>query len=111
MARQADFAQCPLLTVELLPRVLQLRLGVIGLRSTRPGSELNQKNCVRPFDDKPRPTAVGSWSMEMGQPSLAERLGYRPDDRLLIVSCDDLGSSHSANASAPRPAACCSTST
>jgi hypothetical protein len=33
----------------------------------------------------------------MGQPSLAERLGYRPDDRLLIVNCDDLGSSHSAN--------------
>jgi predicted glycoside hydrolase/deacetylase ChbG (UPF0249 family) len=28
---------------------------------------------------------------------LAERLGYRPDDRLLIVNCDDLGSSHSAN--------------
>jgi hypothetical protein len=34
---------------------------------------------------------------EMGQPSLVERLGYRPDDRLLIVNCDDLGSSHSAN--------------
>lgn len=29
--------------------------------------------------------------------SLAERLGYGPDDRLLIVNCDDLGSSHSAN--------------
>jgi hypothetical protein len=28
---------------------------------------------------------------------LVERLGYRPDDRLLIVNCDDLGSSHSAN--------------
>jgi len=33
----------------------------------------------------------------MAQPSLAERLGYGPDDRLLIVNCDDLGSSHSAN--------------
>ncbi|HSA80609.1 MAG TPA: ChbG/HpnK family deacetylase, partial [Geminicoccaceae bacterium] len=33
----------------------------------------------------------------MGQPSLAERLRYGPDDRLLIVNCDDLGSSHSAN--------------
>ena len=33
----------------------------------------------------------------MGQPSLAERLGYSPEDRLLIVNCDDLGSSHSAN--------------
>jgi predicted glycoside hydrolase/deacetylase ChbG (UPF0249 family) len=29
--------------------------------------------------------------------SLAERLGYGPDDRLLIINCDDLGSSHSAN--------------
>ena len=34
---------------------------------------------------------------EMGKPSLAERLGYGPKDRLLIVNCDDLGSSHSAN--------------
>ena len=30
-------------------------------------------------------------------PSLAERLGYAPDDKLLIVNCDDLGSSASAN--------------
>jgi predicted glycoside hydrolase/deacetylase ChbG (UPF0249 family) len=30
-------------------------------------------------------------------PSLAERLGYRADGRLLIVNCDDLGSSHGAN--------------
>jgi hypothetical protein len=29
--------------------------------------------------------------------SLGERLGYKPEDRLLIVNCDDLGSSHSAN--------------
>jgi len=29
--------------------------------------------------------------------SLAERLGYGPDDRLLIINCDDLGSSYSAN--------------
>jgi len=28
---------------------------------------------------------------------LAERLGYGPQDRLLIINCDDLGSSHSAN--------------
>ena len=28
---------------------------------------------------------------------MAERLGYGPEDRLLIVNCDDLGSSHSAN--------------
>ena len=29
--------------------------------------------------------------------SLAERLGYAPDAKLLIVNCDDLGSSASAN--------------
>lgn len=29
--------------------------------------------------------------------TLAERLGYGPDARLLIVTCDDLGSCHSAN--------------
>jgi predicted glycoside hydrolase/deacetylase ChbG (UPF0249 family) len=33
----------------------------------------------------------------MTQPSLAERLGYDASDRLLIVNCDDLGSSYSAN--------------
>ncbi|MGH3828194.1 MAG: polysaccharide deacetylase family protein [Acidimicrobiales bacterium] len=30
-------------------------------------------------------------------PTLAERLGHSPDARLLILSCDDLGSSHAAN--------------
>ncbi len=30
-------------------------------------------------------------------PSLAERLGYRPGDRVVIVNCDDLGSSQAAN--------------
>jgi predicted glycoside hydrolase/deacetylase ChbG (UPF0249 family) len=29
--------------------------------------------------------------------SLAERLGYSPEDRLLIINCDDLGSCHAAN--------------
>ncbi|CAN5175652.1 carbohydrate deacetylase [soil metagenome] len=29
--------------------------------------------------------------------TLAERLGYGPDDRLLIINCDDLGSSYAAN--------------
>src|SRR5207237_1387991 len=29
--------------------------------------------------------------------SLAERLGHPPDARLLIINCDDLGSSHAAN--------------
>jgi len=42
----------------------------------------------------------------MGQPSLAERLGYGPDDRLLIVNCDDLGCSHSANLATFRSMTC-----
>ncbi len=29
--------------------------------------------------------------------TLAERLGHSPDDRLVILSCDDLGSCHAAN--------------
>ncbi len=34
----------------------------------------------------------------MADATLAERLGYRADERLLIVNCDDLGSSLAANA-------------
>jgi predicted glycoside hydrolase/deacetylase ChbG (UPF0249 family) len=33
----------------------------------------------------------------MDERKLVERLGYAPQSRLLIVNCDDLGSSHSAN--------------
>ncbi|MCC7077190.1 MAG: ChbG/HpnK family deacetylase [Acidimicrobiia bacterium] len=33
----------------------------------------------------------------MSTPTLAERLGHAPDARLLVVNCDDLGSSHAAN--------------
>lgn len=32
-----------------------------------------------------------------GSTTLAERLGYGPDERLLIINCDDLGSCHAAN--------------
>jgi predicted glycoside hydrolase/deacetylase ChbG (UPF0249 family) len=42
--------------------------------------------------------AVGSSSVSaLAQRTLAERLGYPPDAKLLIVNCDDLGSSHAAN--------------
>ncbi|MGE8131181.1 ChbG/HpnK family deacetylase [Methylobacterium sp. NPDC080182] len=34
--------------------------------------------------------------------SLARQLGFHPNDRLLIVNCDDVGSSHSANVAALR---------
>src|SRR5262245_39012544 len=48
--------------------------------------------------NKPRREVIEPrWELRMGHPSLAERLGYRPEDRLLIINCDDLGSSHSAN--------------
>lgn len=46
---------------------------------------------------RPRGPGRTLWSLEMSQPNLAERLGYGPKDRLLIVNCDDLGLSHSAN--------------
>ncbi len=32
-----------------------------------------------------------------GAETLAERLGYAPDTKLVIISCDDLGSCHAAN--------------
>ena len=35
--------------------------------------------------------------MDAPTPSLAQRLGYAADARLLIVNCDDFGSSHAAN--------------
>jgi predicted glycoside hydrolase/deacetylase ChbG (UPF0249 family) len=35
-------------------------------------------------------------------PTLAERLGHAPDARLLIVNCDDIGSSHAANLASER---------
>ena len=36
--------------------------------------------------------------MDAAPPTLAQRLGYEPDARLLIVNCDDFGSSQGANA-------------
>ena len=35
--------------------------------------------------------------MDRSEATLAERLGYGPADRLVIINCDDLGSSHAAN--------------
>lgn len=35
-------------------------------------------------------------------PTLAERLGHAPGARLLIVNCDDIGSSHAANVASER---------
>jgi len=35
-------------------------------------------------------------------PDLTERLGFSRESRLLIVNCDDVGSSHSANVAAFR---------
>jgi chitin disaccharide deacetylase len=41
-----------------------------------------------------RPDSVPAMT---SSPSLAERLGHGPDTRLLVISCDDLGSCHAAN--------------
>jgi hypothetical protein len=38
--------------------------------------------------------------MDTQTTSLVERLGYAPDARLVILNCDDLGSSHAANLAA-----------
>jgi hypothetical protein len=38
--------------------------------------------------------------MDIQATSLVERLGYAPDARLVILNCDDLGSSHAANLAA-----------
>lgn len=35
--------------------------------------------------------------MTTAAPTLAERLGYEPSSKLVIISCDDLGSCHAAN--------------
>jgi predicted glycoside hydrolase/deacetylase ChbG (UPF0249 family) len=40
---------------------------------------------------------VGGLPVAFGPVSLAERLGYAADARLVIVNCDDLGSCHAAN--------------
>src|SRR5262249_30108309 len=44
-----------------------------------------------------RPTGAGSSSSFLGVSNLAERLGYAPDAKLLVINCDDLGSTRSAN--------------
>lgn len=43
--------------------------------------------------DWPRPSGSTVWPVT----TLAEQLGYDAEDRLLIINCDDLGSSHAAN--------------
>ncbi len=43
------------------------------------------------------PGPVGEGATVDGVPSLAERLGYSDDAKLLILNCDDLGFCHAAN--------------
>lgn len=43
------------------------------------------------------PADLKAGETRTGRPTLAERLGHAPGDRLLIVNCDDPGSSHAAN--------------
>ena len=60
-----------------------------GRRGRRPVG-----GCGGPYPPGPAARLSGSSG---GTPTLAERLGYAADARLLIVNCDDLGSSHAAN--------------
>ncbi len=45
----------------------------------------------------PVPNLADSVAYVASELTLAEQLGYRADDRLVILSCDDLGSCHAAN--------------
>jgi predicted glycoside hydrolase/deacetylase ChbG (UPF0249 family) len=56
---------------------------------------------VLPACDRDHQPNTGRRTMP-DQNSLAERLGYRADDRLLIINCDDLGVSHAANVATSR---------
>jgi len=47
--------------------------------------------CGRPVRDSVASVSVSS------SPSLVERLGHAPETKLVILSCDDLGSCHAAN--------------
>src|SRR3546814_7544305 len=64
-------------------------------RAAAPGRCAAARTCRshRPPGDRCRGTggSVGAVT------TLAERLGYGPEDRLLIINCDDLGSCHAAN--------------
>ncbi len=40
---------------------------------------------------------AGALAQLLAGPTLAERLGYGPDDVVLIINCDDLGMCHAAN--------------
>src|SRR5262245_29350217 len=42
--------------------------------------------------------AIDAAPLRPGSPSLAERLGFKPSDKILIVNVDDVGNSHAANA-------------
>ncbi len=45
----------------------------------------------------PAPEPADSVASVSSELTLAERLGHRADDRIVILSCDDLGSCHAAN--------------
>jgi predicted glycoside hydrolase/deacetylase ChbG (UPF0249 family) len=42
--------------------------------------------------------AIDAAPLRPGSPSLAERLGFKPSDKILIINVDDVGNSHAANA-------------
>jgi len=63
------------------------------LRSRTPGPTPPERR----RDGIAGPGPVGEGATVDGVPSLAERLGYPDDAKLLILNCDDLGFCHAAN--------------
>src|SRR5262245_41738135 len=58
-----------------------------------------QRSSPPPTTQKPTISVCGALATDSvaAVPTLAERLGHATDARLVIISCDDLGSCHAAN--------------
>ena len=46
-------------------------------------------------------TVIYAQTMTENDPTIAERLGYSKDSKLLIIHCDDLGMAHSITSHPP----------
>src|SRR5690606_16204728 len=65
-------------------------------RTRRPRAEPARPAGGRTPGERGRTGSVGAVTTD-SSPTLAERLGYGPEDRLLIINCDDRGACHAAN--------------
>src|SRR5438105_8373454 len=72
-----------------------------GLRipTSLPSRAMNERRQAELDGGRSELSAAGGGTTSGRRPmtALAERLGFPPDAKLLIVNCDDLGSSHAAN--------------